>query len=458
MNTRIQIKVLLLCCFLLLVGLVTIQYYLIQNTYDLQKKEYVKDVKDSIESVVDAKELDVLEDSLSELIKRLELLKLKDSISRTTFDDLLKQKTDSIRKLGNLFIASQEEYYPILKEIKLRYQYSEIIFTKDSITDTILKAIQPPLIFIGHQLGESSFQLRYSNSFTNNDWDNNKDDVQTQESYQFRRQGTVDVDITNWKQKVWGRMAWMLLGAVVLLLAVIGLFFWMYRMMIKQKKIAEVKTDFANNITHELKTPLASMSLIVKSMSNEKIRHDTLAMNELLQSLERQNNRIQTIVDRVLESSIDKPALYLEEIEIVAFLKNLLMDYRTGSQGVITDIQPTELYLTTDAYKLERVILNLLDNAYKFGGESSRIYFKSFAKGNQFFIEISDEGEGIPLNEQKKVFDKFYRISKGNEHSTKGLGLGLYLCMQMMSNLGGSIQLQSKPDNGSTFTLILPLR
>lgn len=458
MKQQNQVKLLIISCFFILAGLISIQYFLVRNVYDLEKRNYQQEVRKTIEPVSDAPELDVLQDTLQESIKKLVFKKITDSLSEQQFRTLLFRQTDSIRKLGNLFIKSQEKDYPILKEVRLRYQYTEIIFKNDSIIDSILTLTQNPLVYFGHELEKKEFfNLSYGNWYNNSSSkkDDEKGGVQN-EAYWFSIRHTVDVDLSNWEYKVLLRMKWILIAAIGLLVAVIILFFWMYRSLIKQKKIAEVKTDFANNITHELKTPMASLALIIKSLKNEEINQNPEKRMELIHSLERQNKRIQNITDRVLESSMN----YQNELKkenIVRFLKEISSDFKTETHTFQTEIEPGELYLKTDLSQLERVIQNILENAQKYSPRNSGILLKSYESNSEYIIEIHDQGKGIPANEHKKVFDKFYRVSEDNKHNTKGLGLGLYLSKQIIENLGGTISVRSKLGGGSTFILKIPI-
>lgn len=456
MKQQNQVKLLIISCVLILVGLISIQYYLIKNTYDLQKRDYVKEVKDSISVVADAPELDDLQDSLSEIMKNLILQKISKSISESKFKHLLQKKTDSIRDLGNRFLKEQELHYPILKELKLRYQYTEIIFTNDTIRDTILKLTAPPIIYFGkHIESRETFNISFGNYYSNNNWSDDELQGGKKVNYTFSRRHSIDLDISNWEREVLKSMSGMLIAAVGLILAVIMLFFWMYRSLIKQKKIAEVKTDFANNITHELKTPMASLALIIKSLKNEEISNDPQKRNELIASLERQNKRIQNITDRVLESSMNYQT-QLVKVDVVPFLKEISSDFKSETHQLKTEINPQEFFVKTDVSQLERVIQNILENAQKYSPDNAEIQLRSYSVNSEYIIEIQDMGIGIPSGEHEKIFDKFYRIPQGNRHNVKGLGLGLFLSKQIMESLGGTIVVRSKTGEGSTFILKIP--
>lgn len=454
MKQQNQVKLLIITCFLILGGLISIQYYLIRNTYQLTSETYVNEVKKEIAPVVEAPELDSLEDHFMEKVKKYCLQQAQDSITMAEFKKNIYYTADSIRRLSDTFLQSQVSDYPVLNEIKLRIQLTQIIFDSNGVYDTLLRVTDKPIVFIGKSFDNKAFNINIGTSHSSVDLEN--DSIKNGVKYFYKHTQTADIDISNFQQKVWGKMMWMLIAAIGLILAVIFLFFWMYRSLIKQKKIAEVKTDFANNITHELKTPMASLALIIKSLKNEEINQNPEKRHELINSLERQNKRIQNITDRVLESSMNYQS-ELKKENIAQFLNEISSDFKSETHIFKTDIQPEEFYVKTDLSQLERVIQNILENAIKYSPINSEILLKSYQSNSEYVIEIQDQGKGIAAKDQSKIFEKFHRVSEGNQHNTKGLGLGLFLSRQIMTSLGGTISVNSKMNQGSTFTLKIPM-
>mgnify|MGYP000902505095 CR=1 FL=1 len=454
MKQKNQIKILIIACLVILVGLISIQYYLIRNTYQLTSETYVNEVKKQISPVLDAPEMDSIEDRFISEMKNLCLDKAKDSLSLLQFQLKAQFLADSIHLISKKYLSTQFRDYPLLKEIGVRVELNQILFETDGVYDTLLRKIDPPLVYIGDKFQKKSFNISTGVTLTSVELDEKED--QEAVEYYYKHHQSVDMDISNFQQKILRKMAGMLLGAVGLILAVILLFFQMYRSLIKQKKIADVKTDFANNITHELKTPLASLNLVVKSLQKEEVIQNPEMLKQLLGSMDRQNNRIQNIVDRVLESSVNRQKIHLQEVDVVKFLKDFTSDFSSETHSLKVDLEPEEFILQTDTYQLGRVIQNLLQNAEKYSPEGTEIRLKGLQNNSDYIIEIQDEGIGIPATEQERIFDKFYRVSEGNRHNVKGLGLGLYLCKQIMDSLGGSIFVQSTLKKGSTFILKIP--
>ena len=455
MKKQNQIKILIIFCLITLAGLISIQYYLIRNTYKLNSETYVNEVKKEISPVVESPEMDSIEEQFISKVKMLCLEKMRDSIHLGEFRNKLDFIADSVRKVSMIYLQSQFKDYPILEEIRLRTKLTQIIFQTNGDFDTILNLSDQPIIFLGENFEGNAFKINTGTTHSSVDTENNS--LNTSVKYFYKHNQSTEMDISGFQQIIWKKMMWMLIAAVGLILAVIVLFFRMYRSLIKQKKIAEVKTDFANNITHELKTPLTSLNLIVKSLQKDKSIQNSDSAISLISTLERQNQRIQNIVERIIQSSLGNQQYKFKNLNIAQFLREITSDFNSSTHQLTTEIEPENLMIKTDAYQLERVIQNLLENAVKYSPDSNRIFLKSYVKNRSYIIEITDSGKGIPASEQKRIFEKFYRVSEGNKHEVKGLGLGLYLCKQIIEKLNGKIYVQSALKKGSTFIIKIPV-
>ena len=416
-------------------------------------KTYISDIKKEISPVLDSPEMDSIESQIFEKVKMLCLKRANKNLSLGNFQEEIGRLADSARILSQNYLYRQSKDYPILTKIKMRTRVTEIIFETDGVYDTLIKLTDKPIVFLGEDFKGKFYNI--SNGITVSSIGKEKDSTIAAVNYFYKHNQETDIDISNIDIHIWKKMQWVLIAAVTLILAVIFLFFWMYRSFIRQKKIAEIKTDFANNISHELKTPVSSLSLAIKSLKLPEINQNPEKLEYLLASLERQTNRIQSLTEKVLESSMEY-STDLHKKDIILFLKGIILDFKSENYTIESQIQPESLILKTDYYLLERVVQNLLENAQKYSGSSMKIGVKSYVSGFEFIIEIEDNGIGISATEQQKIFEKFYRISKGNRHDIKGLGLGLYLSQKMMTSIGGSISVKSKLGEGSTFTLKIP--
>ena len=220
--------------------------------------------------------------------------------------------------------------------------------------------------------------------------------------------------------------------------------------------MSDVKTDFINNITHELKTPLTTLGISTKILERKDIRENEAQFNNILNTISRQNNRLQNLIDQVMANSLgeDEIELQKEKIDGESFLKAIVDDFKIAFPKVTleTHFNANETSLVLDKFHLTTAILNVLENAVKYG--SNTITIKTELIKNQFNISIKDDGIGISKNKHSLLFDKFYRVEEGNLHNAKGLGLGLFYVKQIIKAHQGTIDVISDLGKGSEFTIM----
>ncbi len=241
----------------------------------------------------------------------------------------------------------------------------------------------------------------------------------------------------------------------------IVVFFMTFREALKQKKLGEIKNDFINNMTHELKTPIATISLAADTVMNEAVVHDPERVRQYAEVIKRENRRMNEQVEKVLELALtERNELQLEKVEIdlngllarVVNVMTLQVESRKGK--IATDFTDAASKIMGDPFHLERVFLNLIDNAIKYSKNAPEIKVKTSIENNSIVVEISDNGIGIAEDEWKRIFERFYRVSTGNLHDVKGFGLGLNYVKTIVEKHGGRISVNSKPGKGSTFKII----
>jgi signal transduction histidine kinase len=276
------------------------------------------------------------------------------------------------------------------------------------------------------------------------------------QDYQLLTEDSMYVSVIDWETIILERMRMVLLLSLLSILTIIILFVIAIKALIKQKKVTDVKTDFINNITHELKTPLTTLGISTKILERKDIRDNEAQFNTILHTISRQNNRLQSLIDQVMANSLGENEIELqkEKIEIESFLHSIIADFRIAYPKVIieTHFCSCQTNLVLDKFHLTTAILNVLENAVKYG--SSTITIKTEILKNQFNISIKDDGIGISKNKQSLLFDKFYRVEQGNLHNAKGLGLGLYYVNQIIKAHQGSIAVMSNLGKGSVFTIM----
>lgn len=383
-----------------------------------------------------------------------------------------RQAVDRIFRTADRF---NEEYAPLYKTLvqdldlgyPLLFQYNLLsigIVNYPEIDTVFYKSdTARSRIFGEHFEPGLSRQTHLSRTYDTNQIIEKRADSIFTNTYDFEIRMEQRIQVPNSEILVLRRMWVLIVGSVVVFLFVIGLLYYSIKNLITQKNIAEVKTDFINNVTHELKTPLATLGIATKSLRNPVIRANREAFDKTLSIVERQHLRLQKLIDQVLTKSLkaEELSLHKEQVSDNDFFKNLLADFETATQHASLEIDnqiyPQEVLLRIDRFHLTTALFNILENAVKYGKDQVKILVKSYMQQGQYLIEIKDQGIGISLKDQKAIFDKFYRAQTGNVHTVKGLGLGLYFTHQIITAHGGTISLTSLKGEGTTFIITLPI-
>jgi two-component system phosphate regulon sensor histidine kinase PhoR len=234
--------------------------------------------------------------------------------------------------------------------------------------------------------------------------------------------------------------------------------------LIKQRQISQIKTDFINNMTHEFKTPIATINLALDSIKNPKIIGDSEKVMRYLRMIKEENKRMHAQVENVLriskleknELNISKERLKLHDlVEDAITHVELIVEDRKGYVNLHLDALKSSI-LANDTH-FTNVVVNLLDNAIKYSDDIPKIDIYTENVGNNILLKITDQGNGMSKQVQKKVFEKFYREHSGNVHNVKGHGLGLAYVKRIIDDHQGHISVESEKGKGSTFIVSLPL-
>ncbi|WP_344832515.1 HAMP domain-containing sensor histidine kinase [Chryseobacterium ginsenosidimutans] len=256
----------------------------------------------------------------------------------------------------------------------------------------------------------------------------------------------------------------MLLGTFLSLLTILGIYIISINYMMRQKKLAEVKTDFINNMSHEFKTPLATISVATDSLANDKIATNPDKVKYYSNLIKQENLRMKKQVENVLNMSKlerNEVKLFLKEANVRELIRkttesfNLIVQQRNGT--LTQEFKATNYTFKIDEFHISNMLVNLLDNANKYSPEAPEISIKTNNEGNWYVIEISDKGMGMETQNKTKIFEKFFREETGNIHNVKGQGLGLSYVKKIVELHKGQIIVDSHKDQGSTFTIKLPM-
>ena len=447
-----RINLLIVFSVVALIVLSTVQCYLVKTTYDYKVEQFHTEIKNKIaqisndysdiDSVIVSKK-EALYKALSEnyLQGKTNKIDIKKAIIENEFSDALTQKIKRKfeRDLPNLKI----DFAIVLNKY--------ILYKSAKKADTIFS--EKP--FIQNKLYGNLTSL--NNAFLVRNYVDTTNGTFENQDYKLLTEDSMYVSVIDWEMIILRRMTLILILSLLLILTLITLFVIAIKALIKQKKVSDVKTDFINNITHELKTPLATLGISTKILEQKNIRENDENFNAIINTISRQKNRLQNLIDQVMANSLAENEIELqkEKIETEDFLISIINDFKITFPKINlkTDFQTQKTILILDKFHLTTAFLNVLENAVKYG--SKTIIIKTSIIENLFSISIEDDGIGIEKSKQSLLFDKFYRVKQGNLHNTKGLGLGLYYVNQIVKAHQGSVNVVSDLGKGTQFTILL---
>jgi two-component system, OmpR family, phosphate regulon sensor histidine kinase PhoR len=264
----------------------------------------------------------------------------------------------------------------------------------------------------------------------------------------------------NRKAFLFSQMRITLLVSFMLIGLIITIFLYVLISFVRQKRLSEERNDFVNNMTHEFKTPISTISLACEAMKDPFVNEDSQMRETYIDIINKENLRLATMAEKILQAAmIDHGQLKLNndivntKKAIVSVIENLRLQLDQKEGKIHTFFLAANHTIAADKLHFTNIIYNLLDNAIKFTTKTPEIIIKTFNERTNLIIEVIDNGVGIHKNEQKRVFEKLYRVSSGNIHNVKGFGLGLSYVKAIVEMHKGSISLESEIGKGSTFKL-----
>ncbi|KAF2079767.1 sensor histidine kinase [Flavobacterium sharifuzzamanii] len=447
-----RINLLIAFSVIALIVLMTVQCYLVKTAYEYKVAQFHTQIKNEIaqisnnysdiDSAFVAKK-EALYKSLSErYIKgKNTKLDLKIGVLRNEYQNAV---TKEIQRKFERDLPNFKIDFAIVLNKFILYQNAKKADTIFSEKPFIQNKLYGNLASLNH-----AFLVRNYVGTTNGTFEN--------QEYQLLTEDSMYVSVIDWEVIILRRMTFILILSLLSILTLITLFVIALKALIKQKKVSDVKTDFINNITHELKTPLATLGISTKILAQKSIRENEENFNAIVNTISRQNNRLQNLIDQVMANSLAENEIELQKEKIAAeeFLLSIVDDFKITFPKINlkTDFQTEKTILVLDKFHLTTAFLNVLENAAKYG--SNTITVKTKMVENQFSISFEDDGIGIAKNKQAFLFEKFYRVEQGNLHNTKGLGLGLYYVDQIVKAHQGSVNVISELGKGTQFTILL---
>ncbi|TAH09066.1 MAG: sensor histidine kinase [Sphingobacteriia bacterium] len=270
--------------------------------------------------------------------------------------------------------------------------------------------------------------------------------------------------VPNIEQQVWASLRWIIVGAIAFMLVIIAAFYVTVKSLLYQKKLSQIKSDFINNMTHEFKTPLATISLAVDALRNEKVQNNREKATYFSNIIKEENTRMNKHVETILQAAfIEKQRLVLKlsELSVHAIIEQTINNFKLQLQDRDGKIQlllnASNDHINGDEVHFSNLISNLVDNAIKYSTESLQITIATHATKKHLVIRIEDNGIGMNKETTKRVFEKFFRAHTGNIHNVKGFGLGMSYVKTVIDAHNGKIKVESTLGKGTTFTVEMPL-
>ncbi len=402
--------------------------------------------------------------------------KLKDNVISATGAAgirLMEEKTISIfQKKSDLLISpdrfpldfrrhsvihrfSKEEIKNIIREELLKTGMKDVPF-EFTVTDNNIVS--------GDQITTDNFFKFYADSANNLSQTVVLQAASGSELENFAPQEYLVVIVPHQNAIIFKQLTWFIIGAIIFTLIIITAFFLTLRTLFVQKKLGEIKSDFINNMTHEFKTPLATISLAVDALKNEKVIGNKEKTDYFTGVIKEENKRMNKQVETILQAALlDKQEVQLNLKKLSAHelinnaINNIALPLNERGGELIVKLDAAKDMVMADDVHFTNFVNNLLDNALKYSKEKPIIKLTTADAGNMFVIKIEDNGIGMNKETLSRIFEKFYRAHTGNVHDVKGFGLGLSYVKTMVDAHKGNIKADSTLGKGSVFTVAIPL-
>ncbi|WP_250434968.1 sensor histidine kinase [Hanstruepera flava] len=475
---------------------IAIQVYWNYKNYLTNKQQLINDVQISLDNAIDtyyaniahhntlafAFETDNMSDiilkqqKIDSIVQNIDLITKNisedDSLRIQIMEDIsVISDNDSIK--GNIIKqwtpsqlevrATNHTHLDSLTEDSFKLLTSKVIY---SMTNESLKIDRLDSL-IGLELGRKNLNVDYALLFKSpfdtlqsknyNALKNNHLKTASKSAY-LPKGSLLEIRFTNSTAIILKRILSGLFLSLLLVLGVIGCLFYLLKVIKHQKQLAEVKNDLISNITHEFKTPIATIGVALESIKNFNIINDKEKTKSYLDMSEEQLKKLNTMVEKLLETaSLDSDNLELkkESVNVSELIEKLVYKHQLQLQSKtleLTDFK-SDVSGSIDVFHFENAINNIIDNAIKYGGDTIKVSLSENSIG--LTVMVSDNENSLTEAQKHRIFEKFYRIPKGNTHDIKGFGIGLYYTKKIIENHGGIISLELG-NNQKTFKITLP--
>lgn len=279
----------------------------------------------------------------------------------------------------------------------------------------------------------------------------------------FSRPTMLSIYFPNKTSYIMKSLGFMTISSIFLTLIIVLSFAVTMYIIFRQKRLSEIKNDFVNNMTHELKTPISTISLASQMLSDNSIPAGSKNMSHISSVITEESKRLGYQVEKVLQMAVfDKGRirLKLKQTDINELVHNVITNFsiqvEQNNGSIIEDLGAERPVLRIDSVHFTNVVSNLIDNAIKYSGGEPEIRISTANQNGKVIISVKDNGIGIKKEDQKRIFEKFYRVPMGNIHNVKGFGLGLSYVKKIVEEHNGQLRLSSESGKGTEFRIILP--
>ncbi|MFA8435088.1 MAG: sensor histidine kinase [Marinifilaceae bacterium] len=482
-----RIRLILVLVVVSVMGILLLQWYWISNSYSVNREQLLKELNLALEKSV-KQEMNTRLSKVTNLVyrdKNTAVLSYSDSVQDGFLDSLLRERKKNQKEGESAQVlfsfstgvsevkAINSDSIPENLQFKLKEIISSMLYQEAKgnmhvdlmLLDSFLtRELEDRDMLANHYLEVLN---QKTDSVMKASWENHQDTINSLASRPVKvsllEEEYVRARIPHQQQFILQRMVMGLGGSLLLLVIVFGCFSFMLITIFRQKRLSEIKNDFINNMTHELKTPIATVSAAVEAMQHFGVLEDARKTESYLNLSSRELQRLSGLVEKVLNiANHEKKKLDLtpETIDLRELCQNIFngQQLRNGKREVKFHYEADEGTdrINADRFHFSNVMQNLVENAVKYSGDQVEVWVACKQKGAVTEISVTDNGFGIPKRHQARIFDKFYRVPTGNVHNVKGFGLGLHYVKTILLEHGGDIRVKSTPHKGSCFTISLP--
>lgn len=397
----------------------------------------------------------------------------KDSLVYSVDNSNLRNKKKNNLSINAHKLQNELRNKFISKNYTLRQMASQITFSRRNISEKISEVDMESLI--KEQLNEYGVFNDFEYAIKEGDryLEISDDYINQKTEYRYKkrlfpsdlmlRTGTIHIIFPNRSEILASSFFMLFPSLITAILLLLTCSFTIY-VIFKQKKLSTIKNDFINNMTHELKTPISTISLASQMLKDNSVNNSEVMINSIANIITEESTRLTNQIEKVLQMAVfteSRLKLKQKNININSLIAelssrfSLKVEDKKGSISIDLSAKSDLVYV--DEVHISNVITNLLDNAVKYCETEPHIKIITKNRNDYFIIYVHDNGIGISKKEQKLIFERFYRVSTGNVHDVKGFGLGLSYVKKIIEHQGGSVDVESTVGKGSTFKIFLPL-